>query len=361
MLPDSDAARPTKDDLIAAFRVGSQGGPARRKFVAGRAIAAADGEERDVDDPPLELAPLLAGRACAHLFCARLRRDGYAQLALPPDMAALLRQTEAAAAAWFAAPEARKLEEAGAYGPASGTLAGFARGRNREQLELRLVKGGRGRGVYPALRGGDAAEPALTPLAERSMATLDRVARVLLAHVASDLGASPGFFASLLDPQLPAEEGAAAAAEEEEAEAAIEAEEEAAAAATSKEALEAHAGCPPLRHAGFAPFQNKRAADAEPDDVSRHSGLRACRYKSDAPGFVTLASGRRVACEEHNDVGLLTLDPRASVPGLQAFRQSSRRWVDLEGGQGEAAEETEGLLTVMVGDTLAAVSGGAYT
>ncbi|EOD37833.1 hypothetical protein EMIHUDRAFT_109627 [Emiliania huxleyi CCMP1516] len=269
-------------------------------------------------------------------------------------MAALLRQTEAAAAAWFAAPEARKLEEAGAYGPASGTLAGFARGRNREQLELRLVKGGRGRGVYPALRGGDAAEPALTPLAERSMATLDRVARVLLAHVASDLGASPGFFASLLDPQLPAEEGAAAAAEEEEAEAAIEAEEEAAAAATSKEALEAHAGCPPLRHAGFAPFQNKRAADAEPDDVSRHSGLRACRYKSDAPGFVTLASGRRVACEEHNDVGLLTLDPRASVPGLQAFRQSSRRWVDLEGGQGEAAEETEGLLTVMVGDTLAA-------
>jgi len=399
---------PTRDDLIASFRVGSQGG-GRRLFVVGRAAEAADGDAAARAEP-LELAALLlepAGEAGAEL-CSRLRRDGFAQLRLPVDGSSLLLRTEAVAHRWFAQPEAAKLSSTGAYGPASGTLAGYANGRDREQLEVRLtVRRGE---LYPRLCGVGSASAsrgesaALAPLLTQSMRLLDGWARGLLVPIAADLGVAVSFLHALFDPPLigpsPADEvlaptsssDGAAAAEEEKA---------------RLDPDRAHRECPPLRHAG----------------------LRACRYSSEAPGSSTLPDGRRVLCAEHNDVGLLTLDVVASVAGLQAFRQSDRRWFSLEedfeeeadglaagrvtarpaeeaclagsatatvaaieatetalvaepevaeltslqsalsatgsveSEHGEAPEHRERgrLLTVMVGDTLAALSGGAYT
>jgi len=336
--------------------VGSQGG-ARRLFVVGRA-AEREGEAQQ-SEPPLPLSALLEGvggvasEPCAAgiLFCERLKRDGYAHLSLPRDAAQLLLQTEKEVQRWFAQTREEKMLSAGAYGPASGTLAGYASGRDREQLELRLtVDGGH---IYPRLlnleqfdeghcTGSDGGSEfaALTVLLTRSMRMLDGWARAMIEHVACDLGVRPAFFADLLDPALATDKDVMKVAKNGCALSAAE--------GTPSIRLDpdrAHEECPPLRHAG----------------------LRACRYRSDAEGCAHLADGRRVLCPEHNDVGLLTLDFEASEPGLQAFRQSDRQWVSLEGGMDNAQavnfedHDNARLITVMVGDTLAAISGGLYT
>lgn len=64
--------------------------------------------------------------------------------------------------------------------------------------------------------------------------------------------------------------------------------------------------------------------------------------------------GSGVLCEEHNDVGLITLDACASAPGLHALRRADGLWVPLE----EACERPDGALALvcMVGDTLGRLS-----
>lgn len=384
---------PTKDDLIASFRVGSQGG-GRRLFVVGRAAEAADPVADPALEEPINMADLLTtsggepAREVGAVFCARLKRDGFAQLRLPADASEAVSRAEESASRWFSQPVDAKLASAGPYGPASGTLAGYASGRDREQLELRLtVQEGR---LYPCLRhdgssdtvsglGGCADGEALAPLLTRLIRLLDTWARALLAHVASDLRVHPSFFDALLDQAFTygSEPVVATAGAPGSCEPATDdhpprgatagglssapgSEPSPPPAARLLDPDIAHAGCPPLRHAG----------------------LRACRYTSDAPGCAALPDGRRVLCAEHNDVGLLTLDAEARVPGLQAFHRAQRRWVSLEGNrlegsslEGSSLEGRLGracspmadgdllsprLLTVMVGDTLAALTGGAY-
>jgi isopenicillin N synthase-like dioxygenase len=370
--PNGVETGPTKDDLIASFRVGSQGG-GRRLFVVSRAAEAADPVAEPALAEPLDMADLLAttgGEEAGAVFCARLKRDGFAQLRLPADLSEAVSAAEESASRWFAQSVDAKLASAGPYGPASGTLAGYASGRDREQLELRLtVRDGM---LYPSLRhdrtadsgngpGCCANDESFAPLLTRVMRLLDSWAHALLAHVATDLGVHPSFFDALLDPAFVCESeptpcttdtvGSCEAATDGQqllhatAEVASESGVEQSSAGLLDPAT-AHAGCLPLRHAG----------------------LRACRYTSDASGCATLADGRRVLCAEHNDVGLLTLDAKASVPGLQAFHRAQRRWVSLEGSHGlDGSLVAEGgvarprLLTVMVGDTLAALSNGDYT
>jgi isopenicillin N synthase-like dioxygenase len=374
---------PTKDDLIASFRVGSQGG-GRRLFVVGRAAEAAEPVAEPVLEEPIDIADLLStsggerAREVGAAFCARLKRDGFAQLRLPADGSEAVALAEESASRWFAQPADAKLASAGPYGPASGTLAGYANGRDREQLEIRLtVQDGR---LYPNIRHdrspvsvgssvGFVGGEALAPLLTRLMRMLDSWARALLAHVAADLGVHPtSFFDAMLDPAFPRKSDDTSAA---------------AAAGPCETTPEGHtplaATADLSSAAGIEPGSPPPAARLDPGTAHagcpalRHAGLRVCRYTSDAPGCVALEDGRRVLCAEHNDVGLLTLDAEASVPGLQAFHKAQRQWVSLEGSSLRGSHGNSGspvaadgllsprLLTVMVGDTLAALTGGSYT
>lgn len=81
----------------------------------------------------------------------------------------------------------------------------------------------------------------------------------------------------------------------------------------------------------------------------RHSLLRACRYVAGVRGV----GGTDVLCDEHTDVGFLTLDVHAERPGLQVRRLADDEWLHVE-TEGTPGPRT---MAVMVGDTLARLTG----
>lgn len=154
-------------------------------------------------------------------------------------------------------------------------------------------------------RGGALPSPSLVPgLSEALVATLrllEAHGRALLRLIAHDIGADAGWLLALLDPDRPApSDGAAAAAE------------------------------PSLRH----------------------SLVRACRYVAGVRGV----GGSSVLCDEHTDVGFITLDPHACAPGLEVRRRADGLWAPVE----EEGEPSCERLAVMVGDTLERVTAGRF-
>lgn len=64
-------------------------------------------------------------------------------------------------------------------------------------------------------------------------------------------------------------------------------------------------------------------ATPQTDDDSpglAHPLMRLCKYASETEGVY----GSNVLCEAHNDVGFITLDPRASTAGLEALRRAGK-------------------------------------
>mmetsp|Transcript_12640 Transcript_12640/g.41947 ORF Transcript_12640/g.41947 Transcript_12640/m.41947 type:complete len:526 (-) Transcript_12640:228-1805(-) len=313
----------------------------------------------------LRAAPGSSGAGAA--FVRRLRRDGYAPLLLTASQAALWREVEGSAATWFAQSTEAKLEQAGAYAHIDRKFTGYRDGKYREQLEVRATPGA----VHPAPVDADGRlrfSAALSLLVR----TLDGVARGLLPHVAAELGCEPRFLAGLCDaaPSAPSDNGSSEDRGEDRGEDGgedggedrgevsgacgcrgvplIEASELDAAVTSEAERIRGAARA----SASFIDAD----ADADAAEAPRlaHSLLRLCRYDSRREG----AYGTDVLCEEHNDVGLLTLDVCASAAGLHALRRSDGLWVPVE----ETALRADGgvALVVMVGDTLARLSAGHF-
>ena len=140
----------------------------------------------------------------------------------------------------------------------------------------------------------------------------------MLRHIAIDVGASDdGFFEGLLDPPPPP-------------------------LSTIRDPSK-----PP-------PAAAAAAEDAAPPTLG-HSLIRLCRYDAESEGVY----GSNVLCEEHNDVGFITLDACASIAGLEAFRRADNLWVPVE----EAPPPPNGqlVLIAMVGDTLGRLTNNYYT
>jgi isopenicillin N synthase-like dioxygenase len=156
-------------------------------------------------------------------------------------------------------------------------------------------------GVVPS----PACVPALARALEDALLLLEAHGRALLDHVAYDLGVDPGWFHALLDPDL----------------------------------AERPRGPPAAGGAADAPSL-------------RHSLVRACRYVAGVPGV----GGSTVQCDEHTDVGFLTLDAHANAPGLELRRRADRQWLPAEAAGGASCAT----LAVMVGDTLARATAGYY-
>jgi len=259
-----------------------------------RAIAQS---ERLLDYEMLEAAE--PGSPVSAAFCQALRVEGYVHVTAPPDTFEALRRVEELASLWFNQGQQAKEEDCdpAAYGHVDGKFTGYHCGRYREQLEVRVDK-----------RGGVLPEPSsvkdLPAALATALATLEGHGRALLKHIAYDLGVEAGWLHALLDA------GDAAA--------------------------EARA---------------PKQADAQPQ--LRHALMRLCRYKADVPGV----GGSNVQCDDHTDVGFITLDPHASCPGLQVLRRADRAWVNAES---DAEPISCAVIAVMVGDTLERVSGGYY-
>lgn len=284
-------------------------------------------------------------------FARQLRRDGYSVLLLTRSQARLWHEVESCASEWFAQGEEAKLDQAGAYGHIDRKFTGYRNGKFREQLEVRATW----EAVHPAPIGTDGSlrfAAALSLL----LRSLDSIARGLLPHVACELGVGPAFFEGLCDPspagadpstpvggglgtpRSTAREGGGRALRPQLLEgvqlpAALEAEGRRIAPAAASSA-------------GFLSGDDSWAPKLA------HSLMRVCRYDAANEGVY----GSNVLCEQHDDVGLLTLDACASVPGLQLLRRSDRLWVPVE----ETRRRHDGALplVVMVGDTLSRLSGG---
>ena len=252
-------------------------------------------------------------------FCAHLRRDGFVALRVSESQAELWRRIETSGHHWFEQPDELKIEQAGEYGHIDRKFTGYRNGKFREQLEIRSTPAG----IYPAPQMPSKFSASLALL----LSCLDGVARRLLEHIAVDVGVPLDFFALLADARR--EDSRTRLLESSELDSAI----------YEMERKLADAGC----------------SNAEEEDpLLGHSLIRCCRYDSGNPGL----GSRGVLCEEHLDVGLLTLDARAAEPGLQALRRADKLWVPLE--EGSASPEGELELFCMVGDTLGRVTGGYY-
>jgi hypothetical protein len=169
---------------------------------------------------------------------------------------------------------------------------------------------------------------------ERALLLLEAHGRSLLRHVAHDVGAEVGWFHGLLDPPLEGRpfgrQGAEATTTPTTA-SAVASPATAAAAAASSPATPAPSPAPSLRH----------------------SLVRACRYVATVPGV----GGSTIQCDEHTDVGFITLDAHASRAGLEVKRRADRQWVMVEEEDTPSCE----LIAVMVGDTLERTTGGYYS
>ena len=259
------------------------------------------------------MAPGAVGSEAGRRFCAQMRRDSYVPILLPASERALFEDVEAAAMKWFALDEDEKMAQGGAYGHVDRKFTGYRAGKFREQLEVRqTIDDAHRGGLYPWPTAPDAFGAEL----RRLIYFLDATARKLLRHIAVDVGADDGFFEGLLDPPPPplSEIDASSAG--------------AAAAATGE-----GEGAPPSLG---------------------HSLIRLCRYDADSEGVY----GSNVLCEEHNDVGFITLDACASTAGLEAFRRADGLWVPVE----EAPPHPSGqlVLLAMVGDTLGRLTANHY-
>lgn len=273
-------------------------------------------------------------------FARQLRRDGYCVLLLTPSQAKIWQEVESSAAAWFAQDEDTKLDQAGSYGHIDRKFTGYRNGKFREQLEVRATHDA----LHPVPLAADGSlrfAAALSLL----LRSLDSIARGLLPHVAAELRVHFDFFEALCDP--PPISGYAdilrtSADHQEPSARLLEASQLPAALEAESKRIVGHAAA--------------SAAYLDGDDFCApslaHSLVRVCRYDAESEGVY----GSSVLCEEHNDVGLLTLDVCASVPGLQVLRHADRTWVPIE----EVAPRDDGAvpLVCMVGDTLGRLSAG---
>ena len=308
------------------------------------------------DDEAIWLSELVGapiGSALGLRFCAQMRRDGFARLLVGPEQHALYAAIEDAATRWFCQDEEVKEAQAGVYAHINRKFTGYRNGKFREQLELRQTRQG---SLYPQVEKGPAAAAGLLELSAKLslyMRWVDAWARAMLRHIAHDVGAPPTFFDELSDPQFCAADPVAAAASTLSPPLATQLKAEARRLA----ALPLHLPPPPEyesdeevedgppRPPPPAPAPAPANLTPEPPELS-HSLVRACRYDSASEGVY----GSGVLCEAHNDVGFLTFDPRAAMPGLHALRRSDNLWVPVE----EAPPRQDGalLMLVMAGDTL---------
>jgi isopenicillin N synthase-like dioxygenase len=324
----------------------------------------------DPDDPSYAESPPL-GRHCEHsealwlddvlgaapgtptssgtAFARQLRRDGYSVLLLTHSQSRLWHEVESCASAWFAQGEEAKLDQAGAYGHIDRKFTGYRNGKFREQLEVRATEAS----VHPSPVGTDGSlrfAAALSLL----LRSLDSIARGLLLHVACELGVSPAFFDGLCDPAPAGADSSTPAGD---------------AVRKPLSATGAGRAPPPRLLEGaelpaaletearrIAPAAALSAAFLNGDETwtpkLAHSLMRVCRYDAASEGVY----GSNVLCEQHDDVGLLTLDACAAVPGLHLLRRSDRLWIPVE----ERSPRPDGALplVVMVGDTLGRLSWG---
>ena len=308
------------------------------------------------DDEAIWLSELVGapiGSALGLRFCAQMRRDGFARLLVGPEQHALYAAIEDAATRWFCQDEEVKEAQAGVYAHINRKFTGYRNGKFREQLELRQTRQG---SLYPQVEKGPAAAAGLLELSAKLslyMRWVDAWARAMMRHIAHDVGAPPTFFDELSDPQFCAADPVAAAASRLSPPLATQLKAEARRLA----ALPLHLPPPPKyesdeevedgppRPPPPAPAPAPANLTTEPPELS-HSLVRACRYDSASEGVY----GSGVLCEAHNDVGFLTFDPRAAMPGLHALRRSDNLWVPVE----EAPPRQDGalLMLVMAGDTL---------
>lgn len=267
------------------------------------------------------LAPGALGSAIGQRFCAQLKRDSYVPLVVSAAERELFEVVEHNAAEWFAQDEDTKDAQGGVYGHVDRKFTGYRNGKFREQLEVRQTLDRTHGGLYPKPEAPKGFGDALSRLVN----FLDASARGLLRHVAVDVGADDGFFEGLLDP--PPSMGVSSGGR---------------ASADSRRA--------PPTEAATAEGEGPEAAPP----ALGHSLIRLCRYDADSEGVY----GSHVLCEEHNDVGFITLDACASVAGLEALRRADNLWVPVE--TAPSVPHGELVVLAMVGDTLGRLTANYY-
>lgn len=85
-----------------------------------------------------------------------------------------------------------------------------------------------------------------------------------------------------------------------------------------------------------------------PNTGKSHSLLRLLHYYDAEP------KEEQCGCGIHEDLGLLTLLPRANVPALEVFDFRKGEWIDIESQMGPTD------VLVMVGESLSKISNGYY-
>ena len=258
------------------------------------------------------IAPGAVGSATGRQFCAQLRRDSFVPLVLTAAERALLEKVECGASAWFTRtrrPRRRKC----AYGHVDRKLPVIATASSRAAGGAADARPGARRLPLPRL------PPALgtTCVVSSTFWTPRRGASFGIAEDVTsggDDGFLRAFWTSSADLGEPEQGGARA---------------------TGKE----------------------NAAASMNDDTPPslgHSLIRLCRYDADSEGVY----GSHVLCEQHNDVGFITLDACASVAGLEAFRRADGLWVPVE--HAPPPPNGELILLAMVGDTLGRLTANYY-
>lgn len=307
----------------------------------------------------LDLGELLAsepGSPTAQLFCRALRVEGYLHVRCPPHTIAVLRRLEELCGAWYKLASEEKERDISEYGHVDRKFTGYRQGRYREQLEVRAARWRAPRlpafqttaccalrarsvsacllpflaqpNVLPWLRpqvrleakGGVLPAPSLivglSEALEDTLRLLEAHGRALLRLVAHDLGVEAEWLHSLLDPPLEGDMGSRVSQ--------------------------------PADHSSGGGGEDGAAQAPS----LRHSLVRACRYVQGVRGV----GGSTVLCDEHTDVGFLTLDPHANRPGLEVRRRADGLWAAVEDEDERSCER----MAVMVGDTLERVTAAYY-
>ena len=266
------------------------------------------------------LTPNAVGSDIGKRFCHQMRRDSYVPIVVPAATHRMFTAVEDAAATWFLQDEEEKNTQGGAYGHVDRKFTGYRCGKFREQLEVRQTLDDTGDGLYPWPRAPSRFGDELKELID----FLDSTARGLLRHIAVDVGADDGFFEGLLDPP------------------------------PSPAAAKAGAKKGGGKENGHAAANGTNGSSSDVPPTLGHSLIRLCKYDPEDEGVY----GSNVLCEQHNDVGFITLDACASVAGLEVLRRADGMWVPLE----EAPKPADGSLIVvaMVGDTLGRLTANYY-
>eukprot|EP00741_Cyanophora_paradoxa_P020207 tig00000219_g19506.t1 len=294
----------------------------------------------DLPYAAFEDGPSASRARLARLVLDSLRAHSFLRVSVGPDQVAVVREAHAAAGAFFARPAEEKRPRKLLVSPGSGSekFVGWTGQPGREWFQVRRHSLRAAPFPWPEGDGGRL-ESALTAL----FRLLDSISRGVLTLIAEGLSLPPATFTDLLDPIDPFPDDAYGSdvmrlyqyhSQAEKRRRAAIAEKRATAALKAREGAGGAGGEDPAGE-----YASDYATPLPPRDARGPAAVAAAFA---AP-----------ACGVHADLGLVTVSPPSSSPGLVVLDPSVQAWVDVESNAGEAQ------FSVFVGETLGLLTNGA--